>query len=87
MAPEHGFIYVTEDGGHDDVGRRECMLVLSRKQGQRIVIGNGIEVRVLAVRGNRVQLGFSAPVEVQKSRQEVAMRVDRARNRETPEFA
>ncbi|MBI2480134.1 MAG: carbon storage regulator [Planctomycetia bacterium] len=37
------------------------MLVLSRKQGERIIIGDGIEVMVLETRGNHVRLGFTAP--------------------------
>lgn len=55
------------------------MLVLSRKQGQRIVIGKNIEVNVLAVRGDRVRLGFSAPAEIQIHRQEVAQRIEQVR--------
>ena len=37
------------------------MLVLSRKPGERVYIGDDIEVVVLEVRGNRVKLGFNAP--------------------------
>jgi carbon storage regulator len=37
------------------------MLVLSRKPGEKIVIGEGIELMVVAVNGNRVQLGIAAP--------------------------
>lgn len=37
------------------------MLVLSRKPGEKIVIGDGIELMVVAVNGNRVRLGFVAP--------------------------
>jgi carbon storage regulator CsrA len=37
------------------------MLVLSRKLGEKIVIGEGIELMVVAVNGNRVKLGIAAP--------------------------
>jgi carbon storage regulator len=37
------------------------MLVLSRKIGERINIGDGITVTVLAVQGRRVRLGITAP--------------------------
>jgi carbon storage regulator len=47
------------------------MLVLSRKRGEEIVIGNGITVTVLEVQGNRVRLGFNAPVEVPIHRKEI----------------
>jgi len=40
------------------------MLILSRKRGERIVIGPDIELTVVAIRGERVQLGFCAPQEV-----------------------
>ena len=40
------------------------MLVLSRKCGEQIVIGDGIAVAVVAVRGGRVTLGVTAPPEV-----------------------
>ena len=47
------------------------MLVLSRKRGERIVIGNGIVVTVVAVHGDRVRLGFDAPAEVPIHREEI----------------
>ncbi len=40
------------------------MLVLSRKTGERIHIGNGVELVVLETKGRRVRLGFQAPPEV-----------------------
>ncbi len=47
------------------------MLILSRKQGERIVIGPDIELTVVAIRGERVQLGFHAPKEVAVHREEI----------------
>jgi carbon storage regulator len=47
------------------------MLVLSRKVGEEIVIGSNIRVRVLAVQGNQIRLGFVAPREVNIQRQEL----------------
>lgn len=44
------------------------MLLLSRKPNERIVIGGGIELVVLEVRGNRVKLGITAPEDVSISR-------------------
>lgn len=40
------------------------MLVLSRKFGERIQIGDGITIAVVGIRGNKVQLGIEAPQEV-----------------------
>ena len=53
------------------------MLVLSRKKGQRVVIGKDIHVTVLEVRGDRVKLGFECPVEVPVHRQEISERIAR----------
>lgn len=47
------------------------MLILSRKTGQQIQVGEMIEVTVLEIRGGRVRLGFSAPPEVGIRRQEL----------------
>jgi carbon storage regulator len=49
------------------------MLVLSRKTGQEIVIGDTIRLTVVAVRGNRVRLGVSAPREVSIQRDELSL--------------
>ncbi|MEK4248268.1 carbon storage regulator CsrA [Paenibacillus sp. FSL W7-1287] len=47
------------------------MLVLKRKVGEVIRIGNDIEVHVLAVEGDVIKLGFEAPKQVQILRSEV----------------
>lgn len=46
------------------------MLVLTRKVGEEIVIDGAIRVKVIAVQGNRVRLGFQAPPEIAISRAE-----------------
>ena len=50
------------------------MLVLSRKKGQRVRIGQLIEVTVLESHNGRVKLGFSGPPEVPIHREEVLLR-------------
>lgn len=47
------------------------MLVLTRKVNQSIVIGEGIEVVVLEVRGEQVRLGIRAPRDVAVHRKEI----------------
>jgi carbon storage regulator len=51
------------------------MLVLSRKVGEVLVIGNDITVTVLAVDGDRVKLGVAAPAEVPIHREEVYQKI------------
>ena len=48
------------------------MLVLNRKPGQQVVIGNGITVTVVAVAGNKVRVGIAAPDHVRILRGELA---------------
>jgi carbon storage regulator len=47
------------------------VLVLSRRPGESIVIGNQVVVTVLDVRGDQIRIGIDAPREVQVHRQEV----------------
>jgi len=47
------------------------MLVLRRKIGETVMLGDNIEVHVLAVEGDTVKLGFVAPRSVQILRKEV----------------
>ena len=54
------------------------MLVLSRKFGERIQIGDGITVAVVGIRGDKVQLGIEAPQEVRVMRADLAAEVPRA---------
>ena len=51
------------------------MLVLSRKRGERIMIGKDIEVTIMGVHGGTVRLGLEAPKEVAIHREEVLRRV------------
>ena len=47
------------------------MLVLSRKVGEEIIIGDNIRVVVVAVKGENVRIGISAPKDVVVDRQEI----------------
>jgi len=51
------------------------MLILSRRTGETICIGDDIEVTVLEVRGNQVRFGINAPKEVAVHREEVYERI------------
>jgi carbon storage regulator CsrA len=62
------------------------MLVLSRKNGESIVIGGEITVKVLRVKGNTAQLGVDAPKEVPVHRSEIYGRIrENERTRAAPE--
>ena len=50
------------------------MLILTRRIGETINIGNDIKITVTAISGNQVRIGISAPKEVKVLRQELVGR-------------
>jgi carbon storage regulator len=55
------------------------MLVLSRKIGESLVVPSGeMTITVIAIQGNKVRLGITAPGDVQVHREEVWRRVEEA---------
>lgn len=53
------------------------MLILTRRAGESILIGNNITITVLAVKGNQVRIGVDAPKETPVHRQEIYERIKR----------
>jgi carbon storage regulator len=51
------------------------MLILTRKQGESITIGDDIKVTVLGVYGRQVRLGVDAPIKVVVHREEVYLKI------------
>lgn len=51
------------------------MLVLTRNTGEKIMIGDDVEVTVLSVTGNQVRLGVEAPKDVPVHREEIYQRI------------
>lgn len=58
------------------------MLVLSRKRDESIMIGNTIELKVVAIRGDKVRLGITAPAGVSVHRREVYEAIQRMEQRD-----
>ena len=56
------------------------MLILTRRVGETVVIGDEITVTVLGVKGNQVRLGVNAPREVAVHREEIFERIKRERH-------
>lgn len=54
------------------------MLVLSRKIGQEIIIGQNIRVLISQVRGKQVRLAIAAPAAIQVQREEVRRRAQKS---------
>lgn len=52
------------------------MLVLSRRPGEILCIGEDIRIQVLSINGSQVRIGIAAPKEVEVHREEVKQRID-----------
>ena len=55
------------------------MLILTRRVGERLMIGDEISVTVLGVKGNQVRIGVHAPADVSVHREEIYKRVQAER--------
>ena len=51
------------------------MLILTRKHGEAIVIGDDIVISILGVKGNQVRIGIDAPKDVSVHREEIYQRI------------
>ncbi len=60
------------------------MLILTRRAGEALRIGDDIEVTVMAVNGSQVRIGINAPRDVAVDREEIAERKRRDREAERP---
>ena len=59
------------------------MLILSRKEGESLVIGDDIVVTVLSIRKQQIRFGISAPSDVSVHREEVYERIAAEKSRQT----
>ncbi len=63
------------------------MLTLTRKIGQKILIGNGIEIVVREIRGRQVRLGITAPLGLPVYREELYQQIADENARATTEIS
>lgn len=59
------------------------MLILTRKVGEALMVGDDVNITVLGVKGNQVRIGVSAPKEIAVHREEIYQRIQKEKNQET----
>ena len=61
------------------------MLILTRRVGETVMIGNDVTVTILGVKGNQVRVGINAPKNVAVHREEIYERIKREQQGGEPE--
>jgi carbon storage regulator len=61
------------------------MLILTRRVGETLMIGDEVTVTVLGVKGNQVRIGVNAPKTVSVHREEIYERIRQEREGQPPE--
>jgi carbon storage regulator len=51
------------------------MLILTRRVGETLMVGDEVTVTVLGVKGNQVRIGVNAPKEIAVNREEIHQRI------------
>jgi carbon storage regulator len=60
------------------------MLVLTRRIGEALVIGEDVNITVLGINGNQIRLGINAPKEISVHREEIYLRIQQEKNAAIP---
>ncbi len=67
----------------ETISGEQTMLILTRRVGETLMVGDDITVTVLGVKGNQVRLGVNAPKDVAVHREEIYDRIQREQTSDT----
>lgn len=51
------------------------MLILTRRLGEKVIIGGNVIISVLGIKGGQIRIGIDAPRDVQVNREEIYLRI------------
>lgn len=57
------------------------MLILTRKVGEKLIIGDNVTVSILSLKGNQIRIGIDAPRDIEINREEIHQKILKEREK------